>query len=159
MPWTSMALQVSNISGMILRHSDSLNVYERGRWVACLLCHTRGHGCRDIIPSGRGINNNTLHVGDGDVAAAWQPGRSGRTRNKGICSKKKLEGIVVYSLPLGIISQLPCPRVRPRRHATQRARSETFKLSLTLDPARDSVLQHGPPADDDTSPRLVPVSD
>ena len=32
--------------------------------------------------------------------------------------------------PLGIISWRPCPRVRPRRHATQRARSEIFKLSL-----------------------------
>ena len=27
--------------------------------------------------------------------------------------------------PLGIISRRPCPRVRPRRHATQRARSES----------------------------------
>ena len=32
--------------------------------------------------------------------------------------------------PLGILSWRPCPRVRPRRHATQRARSEIFKLSL-----------------------------
>ena len=31
---------------------------------------------------------------------------------------------------LGIISRRPCPRVLPRRHATQRARSEIFKLSL-----------------------------
>ena len=33
--------------------------------------------------------------------------------------------------PLGIISWRPCTRVRPRRHATQRARSEIFKLSLS----------------------------
>ena len=35
--------------------------------------------------------------------------------------------------PLGIISWRPCPRVRPRRHATQRARRrwEIFKLSLS----------------------------
>ena len=39
---------------------------------------------RDIIPSGRGINNNTFDVGDGNVPAAWPPGSSGR--NKGICS-------------------------------------------------------------------------
>ena len=30
----------------------------------------------------------------------------------------------------GYNPELPCPRVRPRRHATQRARSEIFKLSL-----------------------------
>ena len=39
---------------------------------------------RDIIPSGRGINIKTFDVGDGNVPAAWPPGRSGR--NKGICS-------------------------------------------------------------------------
>ena len=33
------------------------------------------------------------------------------------------EGIVVYSRTLGIISRRPCPRVRPRMHATQRARA------------------------------------
>ena len=32
--------------------------------------------------------------------------------------------------PLGITSRRPCLRVRPRRHATQRARSEIFKLPL-----------------------------
>ena len=31
---------------------------------------------------------------------------------------------------LGIISRQPCPRALPRRYATQRARSEIFKLSL-----------------------------
>ena len=42
-----------------------------------------------------------------------------------------IEGIVVIPRPLGIISRRPCTRVprRPRRHATQRARSEIFKLS------------------------------
>ena len=35
-----------------------------------------------------------------------------------------------YSSAAQIISRWPCPRVRPRRHATQRARSEIFKLSL-----------------------------
>ena len=33
---------------------------------------------------------------------------------------------------LWIISQQPCPRVQPRRHATQLARSEIFKLSLSV---------------------------
>ena len=64
--------------------SDSLNIFERARWVACLLGSTRGHGCRDVIPSGRGINKNTFDVGDGDVPAAWPPDSSGR--NKGVCS-------------------------------------------------------------------------
>ena len=35
---------------------------------------------------------------------------------------------------LGIIfwPRRPCPRARPRNHATQQARSEIFKLSLTV---------------------------
>ena len=67
-----------------LYDSDSLNISERARWVACLLGRTRGHGRQDIIPGGQGINNNTFDIGDGDVPAAWPPGRSGR--NKGIVS-------------------------------------------------------------------------
>ena len=54
-------------------------ISERARWVACLLGRTRGHVRRDIIPSGRGINKDTFDVGDGDVPAAWPPGRSGVT--------------------------------------------------------------------------------
>ena len=68
--------------------SDSLNISERARWVACLLGSTRGHGRQDsdIIPtrSGRGIKNNTFDVGNGNVSAAWPPGHSGR--NNRICS-------------------------------------------------------------------------
>ena len=46
--------------------------------------------------------------------------------------------------PLWIISWRQCPRVRPRRHATQRARSEIFKLSLYRAPGRPGAsAAHG----------------
>ena len=48
--------------------------------------------------------------------------------------KRLTSKVLLFILrPLGIISWRPCPRVRPRRHATQRVRrSEIFKLSLAL---------------------------
>ena len=50
--------------------------------------------------------------------------------------------------PLGIISWRPCPRVRPRRHATRRARrrSEIFKQSLMLSTASGTNGQKADPA-------------
>ena len=78
----------STLVNVTLWRSDSLNISERARCVACLLGRTRGHGCQDIIPSGRRINNHTFDVSDGDhpgdVPAAGPLGRSGK--NKGICS-------------------------------------------------------------------------
>ena len=78
----------STLVNVTLWRSDSLNISERARCVACLLGRTRGHGCQDIIPSGRRINNHTFDVIDvdhpGDVPAAGPLGRSGK--NKGICS-------------------------------------------------------------------------
>ena len=69
----------------VLDYSDSLNISERARWVACLLGRTRGHGRQDIIPSGRRtILSNRFDVSDGDVPAEGPLGRSGK--NKGICS-------------------------------------------------------------------------
>ena len=65
-----------------LCNSDSLNISERARWVACLLGRTRGHGRQDIIPSGRRINNNTFDVSNGDIPAAGPLGSSGK--NKGM---------------------------------------------------------------------------
>ena len=56
------------------------------------------------------------------------PDHSGPTQiEPGFTSK-----VLLFILrPLGIISWRPCPRVRPRRRATQRARSEIFtELSL-----------------------------
>ena len=59
--------------------SDSLNISERARWVACLLGRTRGHGRQDIIPSGRRIDNNTFDVLEAMAMPPVQgPARHGR---------------------------------------------------------------------------------
>ena len=70
-----------------------------------------------------------------------------------------IEGIVVYSSAARdyILAAVPGPRVRPGRHATQRARSEIFKLSLsTID--RDyyagTSLAPGKAASSSSSSRL-----
>ena len=69
----------------------------------------------------------------GPPAAAWRPGpgmqrghRHPSRRTVGYI-KGRAPGLFFISLPLG---RRQCPRVLPRRHATQRARSEIFKLSL-----------------------------
>ena len=40
------------------------------------------------------------------------------------------KGLLIHSGTLWIISQQPCPRARPRRHAARRARGEIFRLLL-----------------------------
>ena len=44
----SRALSARMILVVKLKTSDSLNISERARWVACLLGRTRGHGREDI---------------------------------------------------------------------------------------------------------------
>ena len=71
------------------RRSDSLNISERARRVACLLGHTRRHW-HGRHRAAEKINNNTFDVSDGDVPAAGPLGRSGK--NKGTCSFFFVEG-------------------------------------------------------------------
>ena len=82
---------------------------------------------------------------DGSVNEDRIPASASKKMNKSPCSARcwpschaagkrlLLHGIFssVLSNPPGYITRLPCPRVRPRGHTTQRARREIFKLSLS----------------------------
>ena len=97
-------------------------------------------------PAGRALTCQCATAGPAGLAraalapgpAAAEPGPVPVARALGLHSAargrrpgRRGSKVLLFILrPLGIISWRPCPRVRPRRHATQRARSEIFKLSL-----------------------------